>query len=1195
MTIGGSAHTDGDRELRRHVVKVVGEAGRILGTGFFAAPGLVLTAAHVVGDEQVVELVAAATAYETTHEGRSGKEHELKLSARVVARSRPRTEGALWPFPDLAVLRITTVPLPEHPCVRLAPTDPDPEQDCRTWGFARREYGIEPHGSPATFRCEGVEGDGSLRLKGGQASPGLSGAPLVCPRSRAVVAVITASRGIDGDLGGWATPISALLPGTHPEDELAAWGGELLTRNEETFLADRASWNRVLPMRDHPGHTALSRPWGTFNRGPRTSPADLLRADYGIVPYAFRDDALADIERWCEQPQAIALAQVAAPGGAGKSRFALELARRTLARGWVSGLWTRERDTGALAALALPRLAIVDYAEAVDTASLCGLLEILSAHASPAAPVRVLLLTRGQGASARAPLTRLDEDAPAALRAVVDHAEDITAAVRPLDLEERATLHDRAVHAFAEAWGVTLPTLDTARPDLTGDAYGRPLDVLFEAYDTVLGGGSGGDRVLGVERVLSHERRYWGTTAPAVPGLRDAARRRAVAAATLAAAADGTQAHALLAAALPDLGIDDRQTVVDWLADAYTGDALLNPLRPDRLGEAFLASELAQEQRAGALSGARTPLLEAVLGLPHGTQVAHSLDVLARLAASTPTAIPAIARALTARLPDLVERATTAAKGTARHPARPELAGSLLRCLDGPVLAETAAGVEGGDLAHACLRLGDLARSTGGGRVGEALYERARDLYEESADTYPTRRPRPELVALYGRLGDAARARGDFRQAAERHRQALRHIEELVAADPTDRTLLRAAAVSHDRLGELARLARDWDESERRYRRSLGILRTLAEPGAQPEEEARQLQRDTGVAYNRVGDLLRGRGRIAEALAHHGHALSITETLLACSPDDAILRRDLAVGHGRLGELHREQGDLDRAERHFGQSLRIREELARHEPANATYRRDLALGCARLAELAADRADAQRARELYRRSLTLSEELADGEPGNVVYRRDVEVVRQRLTTLAAKADRQDRQPLAMGWLMSTLAEFGGVEEGVDLDRADIADVPFLEIGYDSLAQLQVAGMLEREYGVTFDEEELVDADTPGRFLSLVNRTIGSEHDTEISDHTATQRPPTEHEIQSWLAARIAHHTGIGAVAILPEVLVNEIDGFGSVVFTQLVDDIEKTYGVYLPFSMSWVTTTTLQRLTAAVTAAVTDAHPATTA
>ncbi|MGH3869418.1 MAG: S1 family peptidase [Pseudonocardiaceae bacterium] len=170
------------RELRRHVVRVDNDDGP-QGTGFFVAPGWVLTCAHVVKDADRLSLVPAG--------GGS------PIPGVVEARSAPHAGGrsAFWPFPDLALVSTS---LTDHPCVLLDPRGPL-EGECHAWGYPEREDYIEPTGSPASFLFEGVEGDDYLKLKAGQAAPGLSGAPLVCPGRRAVVGAASRGRGHGGD------------------------------------------------------------------------------------------------------------------------------------------------------------------------------------------------------------------------------------------------------------------------------------------------------------------------------------------------------------------------------------------------------------------------------------------------------------------------------------------------------------------------------------------------------------------------------------------------------------------------------------------------------------------------------------------------------------------------------------------------------------------------------------------------------------------------------------------------------------------------------------------------------------------------------------------------------------------------------------------------------------------------------------
>ncbi|MFF8828561.1 acyl carrier protein [Streptomyces sp. NPDC015131] len=75
-------------------------------------------------------------------------------------------------------------------------------------------------------------------------------------------------------------------------------------------------------------------------------------------------------------------------------------------------------------------------------------------------------------------------------------------------------------------------------------------------------------------------------------------------------------------------------------------------------------------------------------------------------------------------------------------------------------------------------------------------------------------------------------------------------------------------------------------------------------------------------------------------------------------------------------------------------------------------------------------------------------------------------------------------------LTRMLRESAGEEEGVDLD-GDVIDTPFMDLGYDSLALLQVIGQIQREYGITIPDDAVVDAETPGALLALINAGQGS--------------------------------------------------------------------------------------------------------
>jgi minimal PKS acyl carrier protein len=65
---------------------------------------------------------------------------------------------------------------------------------------------------------------------------------------------------------------------------------------------------------------------------------------------------------------------------------------------------------------------------------------------------------------------------------------------------------------------------------------------------------------------------------------------------------------------------------------------------------------------------------------------------------------------------------------------------------------------------------------------------------------------------------------------------------------------------------------------------------------------------------------------------------------------------------------------------------------------------------------------------------------------------------------------------------------GAGEDGTTLD-GDLMDVPFADLGYDSLAMLETVGRIAREFGTALPDDLAVEARTPRVMLNMVNRTI----------------------------------------------------------------------------------------------------------
>lgn len=74
-------------------------------------------------------------------------------------------------------------------------------------------------------------------------------------------------------------------------------------------------------------------------------------------------------------------------------------------------------------------------------------------------------------------------------------------------------------------------------------------------------------------------------------------------------------------------------------------------------------------------------------------------------------------------------------------------------------------------------------------------------------------------------------------------------------------------------------------------------------------------------------------------------------------------------------------------------------------------------------------------------------------------------------------------------LKRILLEGAGADDAVDLD-GDILGKDFETLGYESLALLETASRIEREYGVTLDDAVLAVSATPRDLIDCVNAQLG---------------------------------------------------------------------------------------------------------
>uniref|UniRef100_A0AAU2JWY7 Serine protease n=1 Tax=Streptomyces sp. NBC_00049 TaxID=2903617 RepID=A0AAU2JWY7_9ACTN len=185
-------------------------SGPTWGSGFFIAPGWVLTCAHVVGEggaavrltgrEVGITFSAGANGVTGTVSGRV----ECVLPERLEERRPARR--ALWDLPDLALIRVLA-PV-SHACVWLTDRSRPRFDDVAYFGCTE-DLGT-PEITGRTTRLRGTAGNGAAIRLGDddEIDPGMSGGPVVDLVRGEVVGVVKARRHTGG--GGLAVSVVQL-------------------------------------------------------------------------------------------------------------------------------------------------------------------------------------------------------------------------------------------------------------------------------------------------------------------------------------------------------------------------------------------------------------------------------------------------------------------------------------------------------------------------------------------------------------------------------------------------------------------------------------------------------------------------------------------------------------------------------------------------------------------------------------------------------------------------------------------------------------------------------------------------------------------------------------------------------------------------------------------------------------------------
>ncbi|MFG1807366.1 trypsin-like peptidase domain-containing protein [Streptomyces sp. NPDC049040] len=478
-------------------VVVGGDGGRV-GSGCAVAPGLVLTARHVVV--------------------RPGGDRPAQVSVRLIDGDGPAPAEIAWdggPGLDAVLLRcdprvlgqgFAPVSWGELTCDR-----PTTMPRCRAVGFprvlvrdrVRDSEQVVGHVDPAT----GLLGDHLLlellnpvpaQVSATSPWSGMSGAAVFCHRG-----LIGMVRAVPA---GWQGDVLQVLPARRL----------LRAPGFATALADVTGSRPALVSADQ-GVVFDDTP------EPRLSPSYLLSPRAEVVPFTGREREVALLTDWCHADRTVDVAVVHGPGGTGKTRLATEIARRLASdpsggparpfgAPWTAGFVSdrpvqQPPDYAMLAANMRPLLLVVDYAETRPD-QVDRILDGLRTMRPPDQRVRVLLLARS--------LRGWWPGLRSAHQGTTLMGRGLSVELGPAEADFAGALaaFRQRVHRLRAPVALTAGPGAAAEPQAPEPASGQEHDLLgvhMAALARALreapeASGNGGRPV---EVLLAHEQRYW--------------------------------------------------------------------------------------------------------------------------------------------------------------------------------------------------------------------------------------------------------------------------------------------------------------------------------------------------------------------------------------------------------------------------------------------------------------------------------------------------------------------------------------------------------------------------------------------------------------------------------------------------------------------------------------------------------------
>jgi tetratricopeptide (TPR) repeat protein len=684
----------------------------------------------------------------------------------------------------------------------------------------------------------------------------------------------------------------------------------------------------------------------------KTSSLHVLKAHTRATTFVGRDEMLEEFIGWAMSAKPFAVRQLTGYGGAGKTRFGIELLEALRANqkgGWMGGFLLadhlrdfREPNAG-LRGWPQPALLVLDYASFMDGSILKSLL--LSLYRSTmenGLPVRVLLLNRQADDGAYSWLDPLHEDESS-------ERSNLSDVVEPAISLEPLYSPDLRVQIFTEAFNHRAREL--RKPSLSPDALSSeklqaeqwkdPLILMMAAV--IAADGDNLPKLLTLNRQDLALKLAVGERSRLLMGVDSRREKAAIAfrkllagASHLARGLDQKALDAIQPVLREISGLDpsearaQTQKIKDLLPVRNAGaedqrELVIGFIQPDIIAEALI-DELLKEFSSGEI----TPLLHALI--PQDGYVVQMIG-LCLMDFSSSRHLESISGHKERRERifawfeiamemaengdlDLDTLIRVALQLPDKHPDAHEHAVALYQRIL-PLVRDSDPIRSAMCLNNLGLRLSDLGR-----------HEEALNVYEEAIDIirkFTSMRPetfRPNLAGSLNNLGSILSALGRREEALIAVKEALDIHRQL--AQSHQEAFLPDLAGSLNNLGFFLRDLGRREEALNATQEALDIRRKLAQ--SHPED----FLPDLAASLNNLGSFLGDLGHWDETLNAIQEAVEIRRQLSQSRPE--AFRPDLAKSLNNLGNRLSDLGRWDEALIAAQEALDIHRQLAQSRP-----------------------------------------------------------------------------------------------------------------------------------------------------------------------------------------------------------------------------------------------------------------------